>query len=231
MLVHEVQPGECLASIAKAAGFSNWKTLYRHADNAALRESRPNPNLLAPGDKVVIPEMSRRDEDAASENIHKFKRRTHRVRLRIAILDEKWQPAKGRRYALTVAGQKYQGTLDDQGILEHPKPDEEAIAVDAEEGTLEVDGGDSPSDGVLKFKLLIGHLGPPDGTWGVRARLSNIGLSSGSMSDPPNDRLTAALNLFRARSGLATRQENTIDKETSDRLRTFHDHERGSKAG
>jgi N-acetylmuramoyl-L-alanine amidase len=230
MAIHEVQPGECLASIAKAAGFSNWKTLYKHESNAELRRKRPDPNLLEPGDEVAIPEATRKSEDASSEVVHRFKRPTQRVRLRIAILNDKWEPSAGRAYALTIDGHEYKGKLDSRGVLEHPKPDEPPIAVDTQEGILEVEGSGAPGDGAVRFKLMIGHLGPHDRTWGVRARLSNVGLFAGPVNAPPDDKLTAALNVFRRRMNLAPQEDRTVDQETSSRLEKFHDHTPAAKA-
>jgi hypothetical protein len=55
---HVVEAGECLTSIARLYGFVNWRVIYDAADNAALRKLRPNPELLAPGDEVAIPDKT-----------------------------------------------------------------------------------------------------------------------------------------------------------------------------
>jgi N-acetylmuramoyl-L-alanine amidase len=51
---HVVREGECLASIAFENGFFP-DTIWRHADNSALKERRENPNVLQPGDVLFIP--------------------------------------------------------------------------------------------------------------------------------------------------------------------------------
>ena len=51
-----VSPGDCFASIAKANGFFNYRTLYDHADNAALKAKRINPNQLVEDDVVRVPD-------------------------------------------------------------------------------------------------------------------------------------------------------------------------------
>src|SRR5436305_39757 len=51
MTVHVVQQGECLSSIAHAYGLPDWKHLHDHAANKELKNNRPNPNILAPGDE------------------------------------------------------------------------------------------------------------------------------------------------------------------------------------
>jgi len=52
---YTVRPGDTLSSIARKHGFSTWKDVYYHPENAAFRAKRPNPNLIYPGDVVVIP--------------------------------------------------------------------------------------------------------------------------------------------------------------------------------
>jgi N-acetylmuramoyl-L-alanine amidase len=52
---HRVRQGECLASIARTYGFEDPNEIYQHAKNADLRRLRPNPNILYPGDTVVVP--------------------------------------------------------------------------------------------------------------------------------------------------------------------------------
>lgn len=49
-----VRSGDTLSAIAKRNG-TNWQTLYNHEDNRAFRAKRTNPNLIYPGDVVMIP--------------------------------------------------------------------------------------------------------------------------------------------------------------------------------
>ena len=43
---HTVVQGEHLSGIAKNYGFSSYKTIWDHAQNAELKKERQNPNLL-----------------------------------------------------------------------------------------------------------------------------------------------------------------------------------------
>lgn len=52
---HTVKAGECLSSIAASYGFRDYRTICDHPSNAAFRAKRPNPNLIYPGDVVMIP--------------------------------------------------------------------------------------------------------------------------------------------------------------------------------
>jgi hypothetical protein len=53
---YKVQPGDTLNKIASKHGFNNYRDIYDHPSNAALRAKRPNPNLIFPGDVIVIPD-------------------------------------------------------------------------------------------------------------------------------------------------------------------------------
>jgi N-acetylmuramoyl-L-alanine amidase len=53
--VHRVQQGECLVKIANRYGIRDWKRVWQHAQNEALRKKRKNPNVLLPGDPLFVP--------------------------------------------------------------------------------------------------------------------------------------------------------------------------------
>ncbi len=52
---YTVKEGDWLSKIAAAHGLASWQDLYYHPDNAAFRAKRPNPDLIYPGDVVMIP--------------------------------------------------------------------------------------------------------------------------------------------------------------------------------
>jgi hypothetical protein len=51
---YTVKSGDTLSAIASRHGM-RWQDLYNHPDNAAFRAKRPNPNLIYPGDVIMIP--------------------------------------------------------------------------------------------------------------------------------------------------------------------------------
>src|SRR5438128_1953254 len=89
---HEVIQGEHLTSIAKAYHFSDYRTIYEHSENARLREKRPDPNVLLPGDLIFIPDKETKEEDGQTEKRHRFKVRAPKLVLRLIIKDEEGQP-------------------------------------------------------------------------------------------------------------------------------------------
>jgi|GEM_PF-2901953 len=54
-ITYTVVRGDSLNRIAQRHEVPNWNTIYSYADNADFRLLRPNPNLIHPGDQIVIP--------------------------------------------------------------------------------------------------------------------------------------------------------------------------------
>jgi hypothetical protein len=53
--IHVVRRGDSLDAIAKTQGYRDWQVIYKSRCNARLRSLRPNPNLIHPGDTVMLP--------------------------------------------------------------------------------------------------------------------------------------------------------------------------------
>lgn len=56
---HTVAAGENFSVIAARHGFRNWRIVYYAPENADYRTRHPDPDLIRPGDKIVIPDHSR----------------------------------------------------------------------------------------------------------------------------------------------------------------------------
>jgi hypothetical protein len=50
-----VRHGDNLSGIAQQRGYRDWSVIYNSRCNDALRRQRPNPNLIQPGDRVMLP--------------------------------------------------------------------------------------------------------------------------------------------------------------------------------
>ena len=95
---HTVRQGECLSSIAKQYGFSDYKQIYNHGDNADFREQRPNPNIICPGDQIYIPEKETKAFDRGVDQEHQFVLRRPKVLLRLVVQDEEGNPVPSAEY-------------------------------------------------------------------------------------------------------------------------------------
>src|SRR5882672_4594727 len=94
---HPVQQGECIASIAAKYGFADWHLLW-DAQPEEFRKKRPNPNALAPGDEVVIPERTPKRFTVATNAAHVFKVTLPPTRLRVRLHDDAGKALSGLKY-------------------------------------------------------------------------------------------------------------------------------------
>ena len=58
---HSIKSGDSVSSLAQSYGLFE-QTIWQHSDNATLKALRPNMNILAPGDEVVIPDLEAKKE-------------------------------------------------------------------------------------------------------------------------------------------------------------------------
>jgi len=54
---YTVQLGDTLSRIAVRHGLPSWRMIYNSPDNAEFRRKRPNPNLIQPGDVLILPDL------------------------------------------------------------------------------------------------------------------------------------------------------------------------------
>ncbi len=139
-----VSPGDCFASIAKAKGFFNYHTLYDHADNAALKARRPNPNQLMEDDVVKVPDKRLKSIYLTLDGTKKFVVDVRSTRLRLLLTDSKKAPLAPANCSITVGSAKFSTTALAGGLVE--------MTIDPEEKTGEL---------VLSFHALPNLLTPP----------------------------------------------------------------------
>lgn len=172
-LYHSVAAGECISSIAHRFGFAP-ATLWDHPQNAALRSARANPDVLAPGDLVFIPDRRARATDAAVDARHRYRVRGVPARLRLQLLEDD-EPLAAQPFELVVdGGLVLRGVTDDAGRIDV------AIPPNARAGRLVV--GEGPS--AATHELRLGRLDPVEDPAGLRARLTNLGYGVGDDPTP-----------------------------------------------
>lgn len=176
---HTVVDGDTLIGIAAQYGFRTWETIWKHPDNASLREQRPDPQVLDAGDVVFIPPKKTRVFNIATNQRHVFKVKALTAHFRTQVKDNRGRPLADRQFQLEVRGEGFEpttlgGFTTKDGIVElkiHPK---------ATSGTLKVW---MEGDQVLTWNLMLGHLDPIATTKGVKARLTNLGFLCGPIDD------------------------------------------------
>ncbi|MBI4717087.1 MAG: LysM peptidoglycan-binding domain-containing protein [Planctomycetes bacterium] len=113
--VHRVTAGETISSIAATYGFTDWEAkLWNAAENAKLKEQRLNPNTLAPGDEVSIPDLTPKDESRPTDAWHDFHVVRNKRFLRLKLQDENGEPIANKAYEIRPV-QTFRGTFVQQG--------------------------------------------------------------------------------------------------------------------
>jgi hypothetical protein len=118
---HVVVEGENLSTIAAREGFRDFRKLYEAPENAELRKKRPNPNLILPGDEVVIPDrkpLSVKVAPGAKVTIQKLPPVAMPDALEVAFIDPQNGPIPKLKVQLvTDKGQLFERTSDDAGLI------------------------------------------------------------------------------------------------------------------
>jgi hypothetical protein len=218
MPVHYVQQGECLLTIAARYGAGGWKTLYDDPGNADLRKTRPNPNILFPGDKVFVPEKGDlKGVDCSTEKRHRFTVKIPRTGLRVVLEDADEKPLAGKKYVIKIGEKEIQGVTGADGLIETEVPVNECNA--SLSAWLDADDTDDPD---FESELLIGHLDPVSTVSGIQARLKNLGFHC-DVDGVLGPQTNAADSRFREKNGLATDAEEPIDDALRDKLVELHE--------
>jgi N-acetylmuramoyl-L-alanine amidase len=201
---YEVQQGDCIESIAFRNGHF-WEYLWDHIDNKELKDTRKNPNTLLPNDKVTIPPLRRRDEKAATDRIHKFKRKGVPSRIHITVKFE-GELRANEPYVLRIDDKEFSSTTSASGEIIHPIPP------DAVSGELWVGkGGD-----MQQFSLKLGWIDPITELSGVQARLANLGFFGGEPDGEWTDETAVAIGEFQESQKLKVTSE--LDEATKKAL-------------
>ncbi|KXO08361.1 putative membrane protein [Moritella sp. JT01] len=71
--VYTVVSGDNLTLIARRFGFRNYQTIYDHELNSEFKKSRPNPNIIHPGDEIIIPNKVMKTVPAAEGKVQVYR--------------------------------------------------------------------------------------------------------------------------------------------------------------
>ncbi|MEM7154736.1 MAG: peptidoglycan-binding protein [Myxococcota bacterium] len=210
---YEVQPGEGLSEIAARHGFG-CERLWEA--NAALRQQRPHPNVLAPGDVVEIPALQVEPQRVEAGSRVRVRRFVETPMLQLRFLDGAGEARADVPYLLTLhgsgGGQVRDGRLDADGQLDEP------MLIDTERVTLEL-GAESETE---RYELLVNHLDPLDRVSGVQARLRSLGLLVHDEDEQGElgPRTVRALRDLQREAGIP--ETGALDDATVDALEELH---------
>ena len=212
---HVVKQGECMLSIAAQYGFSDWELIWKHADNAQLREQRAEATLLAEDDVVVVPDPRPKTLNLATGAVHRLIVHQLPTMLRIRLLDVDESPLGGRKYELSFGDKCLTGQTDGDGWLEQRVP----VSQQRFNLVLGLGDGEASAGARYAWDINAGHLDPLDTPSGLVQRLANLGYWPAD-EDADDDDLPYALRAFQEDHGLEVTGESNDD--TTAKLREEH---------
>jgi hypothetical protein len=164
--IHKVKQGESIYHIARKNGVRA-DQIWELAENQLLRDSRRRKDLLFEGDLVHVPDIRIREEEAATENRHVFRRKTYplmEIRLRLLFEDKPRKFLSCRLIISDIPGPplEMEAKTDGNGLVEFDVP------LSSESGLLRI-GEDE------MHRLMFNHLDPVKEVTGVQQRLANLG--------------------------------------------------------
>jgi hypothetical protein len=224
--IHVVEEGEYLTLIARKHGFVTTKPLIDA--NAELFAKRRDPDVLNPGDEIVIPPKEPVRESRATGQTHEFKLKGHQDHLRLQLRDADGEAIANQPFTLRVQASKsapadgglpITGTSDGEGNIDVPLP---PGAVKAYLVLDQIPG--------LHWELAIGGLDPThdpaddEKTFlkGVQARLNNLGYRCGKVDGELGPRTKAAIARFQRKHMKRHDADGELDASTRDAIQKAH---------
>jgi N-acetylmuramoyl-L-alanine amidase len=211
---YTVQQGDYLSKIAKEFGFSDYRTIWNHPDNSELKSKRKNPNVLYPGDKLVIPDRNLREENCAVDNKHRFKKKDPGLRLRLVLEDMYEKPIANAQCLLSIDGDFRTIKTDGQGKIDEP------LRPGTTSATLIIQDAKQTHLNFVEIPIKIGHLDPLEELSGQRARLKNLGYFPGKADDKDDPAFVTAVERFQAEHHLTV--DGICGPKTQGKLKDVH---------
>lgn len=203
---HTVAQGEDLIGIAQQYGTTQ-DALWSLEENEELWEKRPNPNMLRPGDTVMIPDPETREEVVETGARHQFRVQMATTLVRIRVSSVGGELAN-TPYSFTVSRPddselpESSGETDDFGILE------ESIPADAVSARIELETEDGTETMIVRFGYVDS---PNDGYRGLQAMLHSLGYRCGEEDDVLGDKTLAAVQAFQEDYGMAVLPDDATE--------------------
>jgi len=212
---HTVRLGDCIGSLVKQYGLADYKTIYDDAGNATLKTSRKNPNVLAEGDVVSVPDRTLKEVEVAAGAKYTFEVKQLETLVRIVVQDDTGTALGDKKYKLSVGAATFEGLTPADGKIEHP------IEADAKVGTLELWLKEGAGIDGLKLNLELGSLEHESEDRACQARLINLGFDCGGTSGTIDDTTRDALRGFQKQNSMTV--TGNVDAVTRDKLRASHE--------
>jgi N-acetylmuramoyl-L-alanine amidase len=209
-----VKQGDYLAKIARAHGYTDYNALWNAPENQGLRAKRKSPNVLFPGDEVVIPDAAEKCDDGSTGQRHRYVLKESSLKLRLDVEDAFRSPVRESDCQLDVSGvaeKKHRTDGDGRLELVIPKNTERARLVFRE--------ADTAFEGVV-LDVSVGGLDPIDEIEGQAQRLVNLGYLQALVLDPEDPAFLSAVQEFQCDHGVGV--DGRCGPVTQARLERVH---------
>jgi hypothetical protein len=204
---YEVKEGECVTKIAARAGVPP-ETIWNQ--NAELQKERSSMNVLAPGDRLKIPELKAKMVTGEAGQRFVVKLIQVQAQLKVRFLNPDGSPRSGLDYLVEFTADPpvdtLQGTTNEDGYVI------EQILPQASDARITLAAFDGPEE----YPVRISALQPVAKPRGWLARLRNLGYGA---SDDEEDGVSALL-AFQRDYGLTPTGE--ADDPTKAQLEALH---------
>lgn len=172
---YKVEQGDYLSKIARKYGFTDYKTIWNDPHNGQLKQKRESPNVLFPGDVLVIPDKADKQLGKQTTQTHVFAIPSATVLLQIVLKDLDFKPLPNIDYILNFNAKTVAASADASGMLQATVDISKSHA-----GTLTLR---NPKQAInVEAGVLIGNLNPAAMPSGQVARLNNLGYFAGKLT-------------------------------------------------
>lgn len=173
MRAHIVQQGEHLAGLAARMGFEA-SEVWSHEANAELRERRSDPQRLAPGDVLFVPEPEPPTPlDVRPKTENRFVAPMPSARLSLQLTEGGDGAFANQPYRIEGLARTIEGTTDGEGRLS------ESVPVQTRRVRLVFPERDAA------YTIALGHMSPPESMSAARDGLRHLGfLPAMELVDP-----------------------------------------------
>ncbi len=156
-----VRQGDYLTKLAHTMGFDGEK-VWADPKNADLKTRRPDPDQLAPGDVLFVPEPKPPELSIQKGTTNSYVVTVPKVKVKV-VLKSEGQPLADEPYVIEGLGDAFEGKTGADGSVELSVP------VHLRELQLVL------YERNLSYPVRIGDLNPVEELSGVRMRLAHLG--------------------------------------------------------
>lgn len=199
MRAYVIRPGDDLSSLAARNGFDP-EEVWDDDHNADLRARRPDPEVLAPGDVIYLPEPAETACHLAAGTSNRYRAVVPKRRVDLVLTAGGSEPFANEPYEVRGLRRPISGRSDGQGAV--------TLELPAHLRQVELFLPEQETSVILR----IGHFDPETTNSGVRTRLANLGYLAARDVAPPAFRsvagetsaheLAAAVRAFQRDHGL-----------------------------